>query len=50
MKTERKIFCIVALAVALYLDVAYIIHLRQVICDQQVYIDAGARGRYQGEE
>ena len=25
-------------------------HLRQVVHDQQVYIDAGCHGRYEGEE
>lgn len=46
----KKAFWAIALLGALYLNFAYIAHLRRVIHDKQVYIDAGAKGWYQGED
>jgi fumarate reductase subunit D len=48
MKKQIFSFAVVVLGfVALWCQIH---HLKQVIHDKQVYIDAGARGRYQGEE
>ena len=47
---KRKTLLYILLFAVVYLDVAYIMHLRRVIADRVVYEDAGCRGHYQGEE
>lgn len=50
MKRSTRIYLLIVLGVALYLNFAYIAHLRQCVADRITYEDVGGcKGHYQGE-